>query len=358
MKPFLKPFSLTLVITGYCNLRCPMCYPVMKEHQNDLSLEQLDSLFQSKVLHNLVFLLITGGEPFLRKDLVEICRRAAGSIPGLKQLRLASNGVLKDRIIEQTEEICRTAGIPVSLKISIDGIGEHHDRLRGIEGAYDSALDCLYTLEKMKRDRKLDLSLSLSFTALDENIDQIQQVYRLIEGRDIDFFFKPGHDFCYENNRSGDGSSLSISEGTRNKLLAFMKFFLKHDFQSAPSFANSGRKIFYKEMYHYLQNPNKLPISCSAGFSSFLIFNTGEVYACSSHCSGKMAMGNLNQNGLDEIWFSRNAEKIREMIRKGRCACYTGCDLAPSIITCRWNKVVSDYVQDGLRKRPGGKKVG
>jgi radical SAM protein with 4Fe4S-binding SPASM domain len=335
-----------------------MCHPVLKAHRNDLSLDQLDSLFKSPVLDNLVFLLITGGEPFLRDDLVEICGRAAKTIPGLKQLRMASNGVLKDRIIEKTEEICRVSGLPVSLKISIDGIGERHDRLRGIDGAYDSALNVLYTLEEIKRKKRLDLSLALSFTALDENIDEIRDVYRLVEGRDIDFFFKPGHDFCYETNRAGAGSSLAVSETTRRRLLAFMKDFLDQDFRTGPSFAKSGRKVFYQEMYHFLQNPEKLPLSCSAGFSSFLIFNTGEVYACSSHCSGKVAMGSLNENTLEEIWFSEKAEKIRDMIKQGRCACFTGCELGPSIITCRWNKVVADYLQDGLVKRQATKNVG
>ena len=335
-----------------------MCYPEIKKHRNDLTLEQFEQLFQSKVLTNLVFLLITGGEPFLRKDLREICFLAVKTIPGLKQLRLASNGLLTEKIIEQVEMICREAGIPLSLKISIDGVGERHDRLRGIDGAFEKAMNTLQGLEELRTKKSLDLSLSVSFTVLDENVDQIKDVYSLIEGRDIDFFFKPGHDFCHETNRKGGGSNLTISENTRKKMIEFMHFFFENDFGNKHSFANSGRKIFYHEMYNFLQNPEKLHVSCSAGFSSFLILSGGEVYACSSHSAGRMALGNLTDNTLDEIWFSKKARKIRNMIKQGKCSCYTGCDLAPSIITCCWDRVISDYLHGGSNKQLVGEKYG
>ena len=106
-------------------------------------------------------------------------------------------------------------------------------------------------LDALRQAKNLDLSLALSFTALDENIDQIKDVYRLVEGRDIDFFFKPGHDFCSETNQVGNGSTLMISDTTSKKLLAFMDTFLEKDFSGKHSFANSGRKIFYQEMWIY-----------------------------------------------------------------------------------------------------------
>ncbi len=135
---------LRLSVTDRCNLRCKYCMPATGvpklTHQDILSYEELYQVAGTAVALGVEKIRITGGEPLIRKGLIQFLSQLSG-LPGLKELTLTTNGVL---LLELAEEL-KEAGVK-RLNISIDSLiadkfsaitrgGKLKDALRGIAAA-------------------------------------------------------------------------------------------------------------------------------------------------------------------------------------------------------------------------------
>ena len=111
---------LRLSVTDRCNMRCRYCMPaegVAKLcHEDILSFEELFRIARSAVALGIEKIRVTGGEPLVRKGIIDFLARLAG-IPGLKQLVLTTNGL---RLEEMAGEL-RAAGVQ-RLNISLDSL--------------------------------------------------------------------------------------------------------------------------------------------------------------------------------------------------------------------------------------------
>ena len=134
-----KPVDAVVAVTYRCDSRCNMCNIWQLPPGEELAPEQF-----RKLPRTLRDINITGGEPFLRDDLVEIARildehcnhpRMVISTNGFERRRIAhaAPGAPEDR------EKCRLA-------VSLDGIGEKHDEIRGISGGFDKVVETLKQL--------------------------------------------------------------------------------------------------------------------------------------------------------------------------------------------------------------------
>lgn len=135
---------LRLSVTDLCNYRCRYCMPpegvVKRNHGDMLSLEELAEIAEAAVRVGVKKIRLTGGEPLVRRGIVELCRRLR-AIPGLEELCLTTNGAL----LPQLAAPLREAGVD-RLNISLDTLqpdrfaemtrlGRLSDTLAGIEAA-------------------------------------------------------------------------------------------------------------------------------------------------------------------------------------------------------------------------------
>jgi MoaA/NifB/PqqE/SkfB family radical SAM enzyme len=129
--PLLLPFNLTLAVTGRCNSRCKTCNIWRAGHGDGLSLQQWEKIL-ADIGRAPAWITISGGEPFLRKDFVElmkaVCRYTQPAITSI-----ASNGVLTDKIEHDVREIRAFHEGELVVNLSVDGIGKRHDAIRGIK---------------------------------------------------------------------------------------------------------------------------------------------------------------------------------------------------------------------------------
>lgn len=136
------PVSVVQFVTRRCNARCSFCFidfdhPLPK--RTELSLEEIERLTHT-FGPNLQNVNLTGGEPFLRGDLVDIAR-AYYRNAGVRSVYITSNGAFPDRI----EAFCGSiaAEFPdrkLILSFSIDAHPEEHDRIRKVDGLFESAM--------------------------------------------------------------------------------------------------------------------------------------------------------------------------------------------------------------------------
>lgn len=173
--------EIIIAVTYQCNSRCQMCGIWKKPSPEKISLEEV-----KKIPGGLKDINITGGEPFLNRDLVEIVKIISRKSPDAS-LIISSNGLATEIIISRMEEILRIKS-DIGVAISIDGIGEKHDEVRGIIGGFQKSITTIKALKKMGVKK-----LRLSFTLGDYNISQLKPVYELSQKLGVELSFTLVH---------------------------------------------------------------------------------------------------------------------------------------------------------------------
>jgi len=171
-----SPKDLILAITYRCNSRCIMCNIWQKQgNGRELKLEDF-----YKLPENLRDINITGGEPFLRQDLYEIVKIITQSCPKAKII-ISTNGFATDLIMDQMKKIL-VIRPDIGIAVSLDGIGEAHDKIRGIVGGYDKAIATIKGLRTLGIKK-----LKIGFTMGDYNTQELRRVYGLAKELGAEF---------------------------------------------------------------------------------------------------------------------------------------------------------------------------
>lgn len=331
------PEQITFFVTNECNLRCQHCFFWKKlgETDKELSLEEIEKI--SKTVGQLGFLSLTGGEPFLRKDLPEIaalfCRHS-----GVLRLSIPTNGVLTETVIEATEKILKKAEATVIVKVSLDALGKDHDRIRGRKGSFEKAVRTYRELKKLKRTHRR-LRVGVLMTIFSLNQKKIDRLYDFVRTE-----LKPDH----------VGLNLVRGDLRDNKL----KGVSLEDYQRLYQriLADSSRKRFFylykKKAFDLLLRTvkeDRWQTDCFAGTLSGVIYANGDVFPCESL---NKRIGNLRNFDGDfkKLWLSERAEQIRDLIKKSKCFCRHECNLPLNIFFNfqSWPGLLKDAVRMGL----------
>ena len=161
-----------------CNLTCKHCYSISGDvdFPGELSTEEVFHVMNDLKMFRVPVLILSGGEPLMRRDIFEISERA-------KTMRfyvgLSSNGTLVDATIADR---IRDIGYDY-VGISLDGIGATHDRFRGRAGAYEEALKGL----RLLRDR--GIKVGVRFTMTEDNAAELPRVLDLVEQEGFPKFY-------------------------------------------------------------------------------------------------------------------------------------------------------------------------
>ena len=131
-----RPAHLTFFVTRRCNAACPFCFYAEERDRKggapELSLDEIRRVAWS--MGRLLWVLFSGGEPFLREDLPAVAQ-AFHDANDAGFLTLPTNGLLPEVIEEATEEILRRCPRSVVVvKLSLDGVGADHDAIRRTPG--------------------------------------------------------------------------------------------------------------------------------------------------------------------------------------------------------------------------------
>jgi len=161
-------------ITRRCNLKCIHCYAHAKDQvfDNELTTDEGKNLIDDLSQYKVPVLLLSGGEPTIRKDLPEL---AAYAIEKGMRAVISTNGTL---ITQEMARVLKDIGLSY-VGISLDGMEKIHDRFRGVKGAYRAAL------EGIKNCQDAGIKVGLRFTINKFNVTEIENIFNLLEDMDI-----------------------------------------------------------------------------------------------------------------------------------------------------------------------------
>ena len=294
------PLVVSWNVTLRCNLKCSHCYINAAERKlpDELSTDAAKMLIHQIAEVSRPLLILSGGEPLLRKDIFELIRY--GAERGLK-MAMGSNGMLiDDRIARKLKE----AGIN-TVSISLDSsIPERHDEFRGVKGSWKRAIGAI---EALKAN---DILLQVNTTVTQQNYDEIDDIMSLAEKLGVENF----HLFCLVP--TGRGAKIhDISPVTYENVIknTFAKS-TKHKLNVKPSCAPQFMRIA-KEMGG---NMKQWIRGCIAGLYYCRIYPTGEVTPCPYL---PIKLGNIRERSFRDIWFNSKVLKhLRDFDNlKGKC---------------------------------------
>jgi Fe-coproporphyrin III synthase len=136
--------TVILFVTSRCNAFCKTCFYHEELNQpGDMTFAQIDNI--SRTMPPITDLWLSGGEPTLRRDVAEIIDVFVKN-NGVRRLIIPTNGLIKSRVYEIVEKTMSHPGLDLYLNIALDGYGKTHDRIRGVPGNWEKALECITSL--------------------------------------------------------------------------------------------------------------------------------------------------------------------------------------------------------------------
>jgi MoaA/NifB/PqqE/SkfB family radical SAM enzyme len=326
----LHPRFLTYLVTFRCNARCVMCDSWRKPSPDELTLSEIAFIFGQ--LPRMDVIRLSGGEPFLRPDLVDIAQLAAEQLRP-RVLHVTTNGFLTQRIIEFCERRGRTP--PLHLLISLDGTQAKHNQVRGRQTAWDTAFATLCVLAP--RQRELGLRLAVNQTIVDrDGVQEHRQLRQLIEPLGVRVHAVLAYDASATYNRQAeidlapaDAGQFSpfgtIDQDSAEDLLTEMETGL-----AGCSWGERMAKGYYLDglrsrLLGQQARPNP---RCVALGSHLRLLPNGDVPVC--HFDSQR-VGNLRAESFEALWSGPAIGARREWVR--RCAgCWAECEVLPNAL--------------------------
>jgi MoaA/NifB/PqqE/SkfB family radical SAM enzyme len=239
---------------------------------------------------------ISGGEPFLRPDLVDLIKLIVKNHPKARII-ISSNGFATDLIKEKMARILKIKP-NIGIGISLDGIGKAHEEVRRIPGAFEKAMA---TLKMLKEDLKMK-NIRIAFTAGDYNINELEKVYQLANSMGIEFTAAAVHNADIYFNVA-ENKITKISE-FKNQFGRLVNSELK--FASPKRWA---RAYFAFALYKFIESKKRILPNYS-GTDNIFIDPQGNVYP--SDVSAHL-MGNLKDfDSYEELVKTEPAQKAVE----------------------------------------------
>ena len=312
--PKMLPINLTLSPSPRCNSRCLTCNIWMKR-ENELNMDEWE-----KVLRSLgkapYWFTVSGGEPFMFKGIVEICQMAYEYCqPGI--INIPTNSILNTipEKVKQIAESCPKSQLIINL--SLDGVGEKHDFIRGVAGNFEKFEKTLHALLDL-RDSLPNLTLGIHTVVSVFSVGHLEEVMAYADQSGVDQFITE----IAEPRVELDTVGLPITpdkESYRQAIDRLMAHVEKRSYKGVARITEAFRVEYYKLVKRILDEEDQV-IPCYAGWASAQIYADGTVWPC---CVRADKLGNLRDHNYDfgEIWFGEKIKEVRRSIAAKECHC-------------------------------------
>ena len=328
--PRLNLTELIVTVTNRCNHSCSMCY--YHEHlngkQQELTLDEYKKISNS--LNELKIVWISGGEPFLRKDLPEICEIFVQR-NGVKSIFIPTNGSKPEAIVAGVERILTlNPKLNLTVMFSLEGQPQLHDETHGKSGAFASVEESIRRLNflRVRLFRKNQIfGIFLNTVVSNKNQHEVIELMAYakknipvdthllspVRGEPKDPSVQPpsGQDFANLVQQAKPFFDFYIARGARSA-------------KTQVTLNNRWERRY--GLWTALLNGASLPFTCQAGELIGVLEPDGGVRLCESFPQ----IGNVRDAKYDfgAIWFSAAAETSRSRV-KG-CSCTHGCFIGAS----------------------------
>ena len=299
------PRVIQLPITGKCNSRCVTCNVWKHKDGIDMSAEKLREVLRDPFFSKVHGIGINGGELTLHSE-VEGIFRAVLELPNIADISVISNGLITKRLKEilfVAKRLCEERGVLLTLTLSIDGVGDVDDQVRGVGNAYERTLRTLK--EVVAEKEKYCDSILIGCTISQYNVDYLPQMEQLGKELNIPIEFH----LAVPNKRIhtfDDSERYDVLANEHSRLLAAEFFYKKMEERR-----QSGYDMMrYFMQYDYLMSKGTRRLAlCSYRYRDITIDEHMNLYLCATASD---CIGNLTNSTVRELRHKGIFRKIEQ----------------------------------------------
>lgn len=320
-----KPSLISWNLTKKCNLRCPHCYlEAGKKAEYELSTEECLGLVEEMKQLGTEMLILTGGEPLLRKDIFDIAQHASGQ--GIWVV-MGTNGVLVTEKTAQKMLECGVKGVAISLD-SIEA--EKHNQFRGGPNSWE------YSVRALKICRAAGLQVLVQTTVMESNYEEIPQLIEFTRGLGAWSFN------LYFLVQTGRGQQMNDLSPQRTH--AMLENLVELQDRYRPMLVRSKCAPQFKQIAYEMGKGGLESGGCMAGTEYCRITPEGNVTPCPYM---PVVAGNVLEQRFTDIWHTSPVfRELRDLDQlQGRCG---RCELKELCGGCRCRAYAAsgDYLQE------------
>lgn len=329
MKPGHLPNEMIFFVTTRCGYKCKTCFywQDLNTGNNELTLDEIRKISAS--MDHLSRLLITGGEPYLRSDLPEICKIFHDQNQ-CERFHIPTHGFNPGRIAEMAEKILINCPRSVAnFSFSIDGLRQTHEEISQIPGSFDKVIESAQKVSQLS-EKYSNMSVQGICVVSNKNYNEVLDLAKLLQESVPKLTLMP-------TPLRGEPLNPDLRPPSREEWLRLMKELepiidsSKEKNLSFPLdryFARSRRRYLDKVTADIIET-DKQPFQCTAGDTIGVMEPDGRIKLCELKLA--IDVGNLRDHNYEfrKVWFSPEADKVREKVKT--CSCFHGCFLGPSL---------------------------
>lgn len=300
--PLQKPVVIQFPVDDICNAKCQMCNIWKQKFDYHISPDELRAILSNPLFSEVLSVGINGGEPTLRRDLAKLVVVIFETLPKVQNISLITNGLNSQQVIErisQIGEVVKNYNGKLDVMVSLDGVGDIHDKVRGRNGNFNNALkviDFIQSYDSVTSKR-------LGCTVIKENVYDVENLLDFAISNNIYIKYRLGipHQRLYSQDLN-DPFNLCLAE--RYHFSVFLNNLIIH-------YDNSQlQKFFYRSLIGQLMYQNPRIAGCDWQHRGVTLSSRGEILYCAV---ASKTLGSALTQDSSNLYFG-NQSHLNEII--------------------------------------------
>lgn len=319
VKP-LHPTVLIFHVTFVCDARCNMCSNWTRgNRKEDMTLEQIERTFSSKLWKNIENASISGGEPTTRNDLVDIVKVMIDKMPKLRKLTLNTTGLTPHRgipMLTRIVEICNERGVIFSTRVSVDGVGDMHNDVRRVKRGFDKAMQTITAMKELQKTKSFNFGISTTIFSM--NLDDAENILAWSRREKLDIVFNMVRFTEAMLGNAELAKDIKPVSAEEQRMKEFFMDRVRYD----PLL--DGQNYIYMHYADMIGNGYHRLAPCPFQTQGVMLNPDGGVF----FCENSNVVGNVLEEDPEVIYFRQAAQEHREWIRDEKCpTCLSPCQM-------------------------------
>ena len=320
----LKPIRPTVLIyncTWVCDARCEMCNNWKHgDRKSDMTLDDLEPAIRHPFWGAVENLNISGGEPTTRNDLPEMVEMFERHLPRMRKIGINTTGLTPHRAIPMLTRIVEFSAahnLLLSVRVSLDGIGDIHDQVRHVKRGFDKACETIEAMQALSREHA-NFQFGIAATIFATNIEDAQNILTWARAKKLDIVFN----MLRFTDAMLNNKELEEKIGFHEREEEFMRAFFLDRVQEESVL--SGQAFLYLHYADMISNGYKRTMPCPFRTQGLLLNPYGDLY----YCENSHSIGNVLTTPAEELYFRAENLAHREHVKTTVCpTCLSPCQV-------------------------------
>src|SRR5437660_9692547 len=292
----IRPTVLIYNCTWVCDAKCEMCSNwKFGDRKSDMTLAQLEPAMDHPFWGAVEHLNISGGEPTTRNDLPDMVELFQRRQPRMRKIGINTTGLTPHRAIPMLTRIvqfCAKNNLLLSVRVSLDGIGDIHNQVRQVKQGFDKACETIHAMQALAQQHS-NFQFGLAATIFAMNLQDAENILAWSKDRGLDIVFNM---LRFTENMLNN-KALEPEIHFRQREEEFMrKFFLDRVSEES---VLSGQAFMYLHYADMIANGYHRTMPCPFRSQGLLLNPYGDLH----YCENSDAIGNLLTTPAEELYF-------------------------------------------------------